>query len=204
MLFRSRYLLQAKRETLAIPLRDKHSMLILEPLELLSFWENRASIYIMSRISRIEEQVRLMKKNIQESQTLEKKMERRDAQVASKLRASQRMTQNTIAEALHMKEGLTVLHSRFREKVYDLKALVDQKKEIEKNSYLEAELAGKVQKAIKSGVKLRKSWKKDQSKLHSEIEGMALAFQEQLFQSNDFMQAHMQLESHTQQASNSD
>ena len=193
-----RHILLSKRDILAAPLRDKHSMLVLEPMELLSFWENRASIYIMSRISRIEEQLGLMKKNMNESLNLEKKMVGREPGLIDELRSSRRMTQKSIDDALQMKEGLAILHSRFRDKVYDLKALVEREKEIEKNAYLEEELQGKIQKAIKRGARLRKSWEEDRSRLQSEIEGMAITFQEQLFQSKDFLVAHMQLENDSQ------
>ena len=193
-----RFRLQFQRDKFAAPLREKHSMLILEPMELLSFWENRASLFILNRMEEIEGRLKLMRKNIQDSLKLEGRLKENEPSLLEELRSGRKLMENSIGDALQLKEGLAVLHSRFRDKVQELKILVDRQKDLERKFYLEEELQGQIRKTLKKGARLRERWEEDRTRLHSEIEGMALAFQEQLFQSKDFLLAHMQLEEGSQ------
>ncbi|MBT3784191.1 sulfite exporter TauE/SafE family protein [bacterium] len=191
-----RLLLNRRREEIAIPLREKHSTLILEPSELLTFWENRASLFLTDRMRRVEDRLKNMRRNTAESLSLEEELIKKggEAELMIELRSGRQMVEISIRDAVQLKEALATLHSRFRDKIQELKVLVDRQKEIEKQVYLEEELQGRIRKTLKAARTLRRDWEEESDQLQSEIQGMAEAFQEQLFQSRDFVLAQLNLD----------
>ena len=110
------------------------------------------------------------------------------------LREGRQKVELSIRDAMELKDALATLHSRFRDKVQELKTLVDKQKDLERQTYLEEELQGRIRKTIKTAHSLQDQWNEEREHLQSEIQGMAQAFQEQLFQSRDFVLAHIHLD----------
>lgn len=189
--------LAGKGSALRYQIEDRYRNFILEPRDLLRFWELRLETFLKERQGRVQARMDEAHANRLELMKLVDDIrevgQKEDFAQVSRLLAKMREMDALIQDAEVVQSVLGKLENRFAMKIRELHALVESQRESELRWEKRRALGSRMAKVLEKTDQTSLEWMQERERLDAQLHGMVESFQEQLAHTRDFVQAEIEL-----------
>ncbi|MCO4783835.1 MAG: hypothetical protein KC646_16020 [Candidatus Cloacimonetes bacterium] len=191
-----RYILNKDYLSISTPIRNQYESYAMTASELLSFWDSRVELYLHYKKEFLADKIKQAAQTTGECRKVLYdlyELEGFDPLVETKLK--EQITQMSVVseEASQMNQIIQKVEDQMMKKVYELKAMIQKEKLLEKKQYEREALASRVNQVLGKSEKINAAWNEEKTELKSQISGMMTVFQKQILHTKDLVLAEIEL-----------
>ncbi|MCJ8346828.1 hypothetical protein MJH12_14900, partial [bacterium] len=191
-----RHLLNREILLISQPFRNKYESFAMSASELLSFWDSRVELYLHYKKEFLVDKIKQAASTTGECRKVLYdlyELEDFDPQIEEQLKDQIRQMSIVGEEASQMNQIIQRVEDQMMKKVYELKAMIQKEKLLEKQQYDREALASKINQVLGKSEKINAEWSKEKNELKSQINGMMSVFQKQILHTKDLVLAEIEL-----------
>ncbi|PCJ16361.1 MAG: hypothetical protein COB02_16495 [Candidatus Cloacimonadota bacterium] len=191
-----RYLLNKDYLLISSPIRNKYESYAMNAGELLSFWDSKVELYLHYKKEFLADKIKQASQTTGECRKVLYELyelKEDNLEIEEKLKEQIRQMSIVSEEASQMSQIIQRVEDQMMKKVYELKAMIQQEKLLEKQQYDREALSSKINQVLGKGEKINAEWSKEKTELKSQISGMMSTFQKQILHTKDLVMAEIEL-----------